>query len=83
MDHGKIRYIGGKKDYFDYLDPDEMSLIELSTMVEKLGYSKKTPIWCKAQREKSINPKILESDQELMTTINKMEIKEMVLHMLL
>jgi hypothetical protein len=65
LDHKKIMYARGKKDYFDYLDPDEISLIELATMVKKLGYSEKTPIWCRIREQTQINPKLLRSDQEL------------------
>jgi hypothetical protein len=36
IEHKKIGYTGDKKDYFDYVDPDEMSLIELVLMVEQL-----------------------------------------------
>ncbi|XP_078152355.1 uncharacterized protein LOC144547551 [Carex rostrata] len=82
-DHRTIRYTGGNKAYFDYLDPDEISLIELATMVEKLGYSKETPIWCRAQGEKNINPKLLGSDQELMTMVNQMKKKKRVLECML
>jgi hypothetical protein len=72
-------YARGKKDYFDYLDPDEISLIELVTMVKKLGYSEKTPIWCRIRGQKQINPKLLRSDQELMEMINKLGKKNKIM----
>lgn len=66
-------------DDFDCLDLDEMSLIELLTMVEKIGYSEKTRIWCRSGGNKNINPKLLESDQDLMEMINKLQKKNMIL----
>jgi hypothetical protein len=71
IEHKKFEYSGGKKDYFDYLDLDEISLIELSAMIKQLGYSKNSAIWCRSWSERKTNPKLLSSDGELIALIGK------------
>ncbi|KAJ3697435.1 hypothetical protein LUZ61_001140 [Rhynchospora tenuis] len=70
MENTKFSYTGCKKDYFDYIDPDEISLLEFETMAEQLGYSKEISIWCRPCGGKDTNPKIMMSDQELLSMID-------------
>jgi hypothetical protein len=76
VEHKKFEYSGGKKYYFDYLDSDEISLIELAAMVKQLGYSKNSTIWCHSWSERKINPKLLSSDGELIDLIGKISKKK-------
>ncbi|KAJ4760357.1 hypothetical protein LUZ62_070732 [Rhynchospora pubera] len=70
IDHASFSYTGCKKDHFDYIDPDEISLLEFETMAEQLGYSKEISVWCRVCADDN-NPKLMISDQELMLMINK------------
>ncbi|KAJ4815047.1 hypothetical protein LUZ62_027613 [Rhynchospora pubera] len=79
MDNRKFNYTGCRKDYFDYIDLDEFSLLEFETMAEQLGYSKESSVWCRACGDKDPNPKLIMSDKELMDMIDKILKKNRVL----
>ncbi|KAJ1703111.1 hypothetical protein LUZ63_002890 [Rhynchospora breviuscula] len=56
-----------------------MSLLEFETISEQLGYSKEVSIWCWVCGEKKINPKLIKSDQDLMSMIDKIPKRNRVL----